>query len=170
MMTPNTSRREEVTVATQSEVFRQGAPVWIRILGAVIVIACLGGAILGLTAANGDLGILIPISGLLVGAALGVAISISNIAVSVDGRQIAVGLWPLYGRTLTHEEIASCALVENVHPVRFGGTGYRRVPGGRIGLLWSGGTGVEIATTGGQRITVVLDHAEELHAALIRIS
>jgi len=159
-----------VNVVTQSEVFRQGAPMGIRILGAVIVIACLGGVILGLTAANGDLGILIPIAGLLVGAALGVAISISHIAVAVDGRQTSAGLWPLYRCTLAHDEIASCTLVENVHPAGFGGIGYRRIPGGRIGLLWSGGTGVEIATAEGQRITVVLDQAEELHTALSRIS
>lgn len=157
-------------MGNQPNVFRKGAPVGIRVLGAVIVIACLGGAILGLTAADGDWAILVPLAGMLVGAALGVAVGISHIAVSVDEGQVTVGFWPLYRRTLTHDEITSFEFVENVRPVSFGGIGYRRVPGGRIGLLWSGGPGVEIVTTGGQHITVVLDDAAKLHEALARTS
>lgn len=159
---------KEVTVDSRPKTFRNNAPVGIRILGAVIVAASLGGAVFGLTSADGDPGILIPVTAMAVSAALGVAIGISHISVSVDEGQITVGLWPLYRRTLAHDEVASFKLVEDVRPVSFGGIGYRRVPGGRIGLLWSGGSGVEIDTTDGKHITVVIDEADELHESLAR--
>lgn len=62
--------------------------------------------------------------------------------------------------------LVAAVLVARVDPVRLGGVGLRRMPGRITGMLWGPGPGVEVRTSRGARIVVVVPAARELEAAL----
>ncbi|MFB9070249.1 hypothetical protein ACFFX0_03205 [Citricoccus parietis] len=102
-----------------------------------------------------------------VSAALGVAIGISHISVSVDDRQITVR----YGRCIAaqwHTMRSHHSNSWRMFALPALAVSATAAPGGRVGLLWTGGPGVEIETTDGKHITVVIDEANDLHEALAR--
>ena len=149
--------------------YKQPAPAWIMVLGVVILVSCLGFIILAIREADGDMTILIPIVGLLLGAVLGAGIARSRLYVSHQGDRLLFGLSPLWRRSIDLEDVTSVERIDTVSPAAFGGVGYRRVPGGKTGLLWKAGPGIVIHTTSNESITIVIDDSEALAADMGRV-
>jgi hypothetical protein len=101
----------------------------------------------------------------------GAALLLGSARVTVDHRGLTVALGVL-GRPRVHvprEDIAS-ATTTDVVPVRFGGWGYRIVPGGR-GIIVRGGPALVVTRRSGRRLTVTVDDpgtAAGLLAGLVR--
>jgi hypothetical protein len=99
------------------------------------------------------------------------ALLLGSARVTVDHRGLTVALGVL-GRPRVHvprEDIVS-ATTTDVVPMRFGGWGYRIVPGGR-GIIVRGGPALVVTRRSGRRLTVTVDDpgtAAGLLAGLVR--
>ena len=87
----------------------------------------------------------------------GTALVLGSARVTVDRHGLTVALG-LLGRPRVHvpaEDVAS-ATTADVAPMRFGGWGYRVVPGGR-GIIVRGGPALVVTRRSGRRLTVTVD-------------
>ncbi|MEL7975410.1 hypothetical protein AAG589_06055 [Isoptericola sp. F-RaC21] len=103
---------------------------------------------------------------LAVGALVAVALIVCRIEVTVADAFAVFAFRPLHRAVVDTADVAAVELVDRVDPARLGGVGLRRMPGKVTGLLWGPGPGVEVRTTRGERIVVVVPAARELHDAL----
>lgn len=131
---------------------------WSRTVVSRTTLLAAGGAALAGAAATG-LGAhpAVAAGGLLLGALVA---ALGTARVTVDRQGLVVALGPL-GRPRIHvpvEDVAEAAAAE-VSPMRFGGWGYRVVPGGR-GVILRAGPGLVVTRRSGQRLTVTVDDAD----------
>jgi hypothetical protein len=87
----------------------------------------------------------------------GAALVLGSARVTVDRSGLTVALG-LLGRPRVHvpaEDVASASTAD-VAPLRFGGWGYRVVPGGR-GIILRGGPALVVTQRSGRRLTVTVD-------------
>lgn len=140
-------------------------PLGIRSLGAAIVLINLVFIVVAVLAAEGDWAILLPIAAMVAAAVFGALLALSHIYIFIDATQVRVGLWPLSARVIPLSELESYSIVEEVRPSSFGGVGFRKARN-KTAYLWGAGPGLELQKTGGERVTVVFDDAQEAHEAL----
>jgi hypothetical protein len=97
----------------------------------------------------------------LIGLVIGVVGILSRITLDVDPRQVTLGFWPIWRRTIPHDDISQFIAAE-LNPIRFGGLGLRRVPGRTWGLLFTGGPGLAVSRkSDGSTYYIRTDYAEE---------
>ncbi len=150
-----------------AELFTVPTPGGVRGLGVgigVVEVVGIGWAVTALHDAPGLLvATLVPLA---VGALVAAALVACRISVTVAADFAVFAFRPLHRVVVDTADIESVELVARVDPARLGGVGLRRMPGKVTGLLWGPGPGVEVRTSRGARIVVVVPAARELEAAL----
>lgn len=144
------------------------APVGVKVLGWSICLLCVFFIVLVLIVERADSAVWVPVIGLAFGGGTGVFVAMSHIYMKSKDGTIKYGLWPLLSRVVAFHDIRLVDEVADVSPVSFGGIGYRRVPGNKLGLLWSRGPAVAIHTNDGGSVTMVTENATELAEDLRR--
>lgn len=134
----------------------------IRLLGVAIVVVNVVFIIVGILAAQGDWTILIPIAAMIAAGVLGVLLALSYIYISITATAVQLGLWPLSGRVIRLSNVVNYAFVPDVRPSSFGGVGFRKTVDNRSAYLSGRGPGIELHTSDGETITLVLEEATEV--------
>jgi hypothetical protein len=143
---------------------------WMRAIGALILVAALLiAAVLVFISTSALHRQIFAILGASISAAIGLVIGVvgifSRITLDVDARQVTLGFWPIWRKKIPHDDVAQFTAAD-LNPIRFGGLGLRRVPGGTWGLLFTGGPGLSVSRkSDGVTFYIRTDHAEEAIAA-----
>ena len=146
---------------------KESAPGWVRGIGIVILVLdvaaiALIGAVVVREAPAAAAGVAV---GVLVGVVVGALLLCAAIVVDVTPHGVDLAFRPIFRRVIDAREIVSVREVQ-VSPASFGGAGLRVVPGGRTGLFFHGGPGVEIATADGRTYSVVVPDPDVLRDAV----
>ncbi|GGF30152.1 hypothetical protein [Subtercola lobariae] len=156
-----------------TQLFREqtAAPVWLRVVG---VIALVAAVVLAVDATALDPGsfqggsTVAAVVGVVVLIAVGLLALTVRIVILVDVAAITLALSPVWRVRFDRADIGSAKKVDIVAR-EFGGAGYRVLPGNKRGLLFTSGSGVAVLRTStGVSYTVRTDRPDELLAAIYR--
>jgi hypothetical protein len=145
----------------------EAAPGWVRGIGVAVLVLDVAaiGLIVTVVARDAPAAAAATAIGVVVGIVVGALLVRAAIAVDVTEQQVSLAFRPIFRQVIDAREIVSVRDV-NVSPASFGGTGLRVVPGGRTGLFFHGGPGVEIATADGKTYSVVVPDPAALRDAV----
>ncbi|UFS58875.1 hypothetical protein [Subtercola endophyticus] len=161
------------TGAGQRVLFREvtPAPAWIRVVGvlalAAAVLLIVDATLIDPSSFRGG-GAVAAVIGAVVLIAVGALALVVRIAVVVDETQVALALAPVWRVRFARNDVDSAKPVSIVAR-DYGGAGYRVLPAGKRGLLFTSGPGVAVVRRSTKiSYTVRTERATELIAALYR--
>ncbi|MCU1480376.1 MAG: hypothetical protein JWQ19_1162 [Subtercola sp.] len=164
---------EAASGAAKRVLFREitAAPAWVRVVGVLALVAAVllivDATLIDPSSFQGG-GAVAAVIGAVVLVAIGALALVVRIAVVVDETQVALALAPVWRVRFARSDVDSAKPVSIVAR-DFGGAGYRVLPGGKRGLLFTSGPGVAVVRRSTKiSYTLRTERAAELIAALYR--